>query len=156
MARVLRPGFAFAVVCDRGFVVGLHTHRDKLMGYLIWLSRDTYDQMPTVDDARGVTDWRWCVFYPLGSAINRDVDIPIGQIDIPTRLESFPRMRAGGGPQPWYQYDGGAAVHPPSGRSGRILVGSRSAGFVRVGESYVHCLREGEWHCDQFGSVKQL
>jgi len=107
MARVLRPGFAFAVVCDRGFVVGLHTHRDKLMGYLIWLSRDTYDQMPTVDDARGVTDWRWCVFYPLGSAINKDVDIPIGQIDIPTRLQSFPRMRAGGGPQPWYQYDGG-------------------------------------------------
>jgi hypothetical protein len=71
MARVLRPGFAFAVVCDRGFIVGLHTHRDKLMGYLIWLSRNTYDQMPTVDDARAVTDWRWCVFYPLARRSTR-------------------------------------------------------------------------------------
>jgi hypothetical protein len=97
VARVIRPGFAFAVVSDVGFVVGLHTHRDKLMGYLIWLSQRTFEEMPTVDDASAIERWRWCVFYPLGAAINRNIDIPIGNIPIPPDLQHFPRMRSGGG-----------------------------------------------------------
>lgn len=107
VARVIRPGFAFAVVSDLGFVVGLHTHRNEFMGYLIWLSQRTFDEMPTIDDARAITEWRWCVFYPLGAAINRQIDIPIGNIPIPSDLQGFPRMRSGGGPQPWFEHDEG-------------------------------------------------
>jgi hypothetical protein len=110
VARVISPGFAFAVVSDRGFVIGLHTHRDKQMGYLIWLSTRTYNECPTLHDARAVISWRWCVFYPLGAAINRSIDIPIGQIDVPVQLAAFPRMRAGGWLQPWFEYKDGKLV----------------------------------------------
>lgn len=112
MARVIRPGFAFVVVSSVGFTIGLHTHRDKLMGYLIWLSAKNYDEMPTLQDARQTSDWRWCVFYALGAAINRKIDIPLGQIDVPPPLARFPRMRSGGGPQPWHEYDDGDFAGP--------------------------------------------
>ena len=81
MARVLRPGFAFVVVSAAGFTIGLYTHRDKLMGCLIRLSSDNFDEMPSLDDAKAVETWRWCVFYPLGAAINRKIDIPLGQME---------------------------------------------------------------------------
>jgi hypothetical protein len=77
------------------------------MGYLVWLSGPTFDEMPTIGDARAVPDWRWCVFYPLGSAINRNVVTPIGKIAIPAALQPFPRMRMGGHRQPWFQSEDG-------------------------------------------------
>jgi len=137
VARVIRPGFAFAVVSDVGFVVGLHTHRDKLMGYLIWLSQRTFEEMPTVDDASAIERWRWCVFYPLGAAINWNIDIPIGNIPIPPDLQHFPRMRSGGGPQPWFQYDDGNFVGLGTPTQDRTLPISMSVNDTRLKEMLV-------------------
>ena len=37
---------AFALVCDRGFAVGLCTHRHPRMGHLVWIAEPFFDHFP--------------------------------------------------------------------------------------------------------------
>jgi hypothetical protein len=100
-------GVAFALVCDRGFAVGLCTHRHAAMGHLVWMATPFFDELPTTDDVVSITSWRWPVFYPLGAALHRRMVIRIGRVEIPQSLRPFPAMRGGGGAQPWFEHRDG-------------------------------------------------
>jgi len=89
-----KPGLAFAVVSDVGFVVGLVTHQVPKRGDLIWLSEATFDEFPTVSEVEGISDWRWPVFFPMGSALHRKEVDPIGIIEIPEDMRAMPAMRS--------------------------------------------------------------
>jgi hypothetical protein len=43
-------GVSFSIVCDRGFAVGLCTHRHAAMGPLVWMAEPFFEECPTVDD----------------------------------------------------------------------------------------------------------
>jgi hypothetical protein len=103
----ISPGLAFGLATDRGFVVGLFTHRSDLYGPLIWLSSAFYDEEPTVDDAARISNRRWCIFYPLGSALSQRLVWRIGNIPIPPELRDFPTMRSGNSRQGWHRREHG-------------------------------------------------
>lgn len=94
------PGFVFSLVCDRGFALGLYTHEHPLLGELVWLAEDFWEQAPAVSEVESAT-WRWCVFYPLRAAVRRHLVIPLGVTLVPERLIPFPAMRAGSRQQGW-------------------------------------------------------
>jgi len=89
-------------VCDRGFAIGLNTHLDPEMGSLVWMAEGFWEEEPTLDDVRRVSDWRWCVFFPLSVALHRALVYPIGKIEVPAKLRPFPLMRTGSKDQGWY------------------------------------------------------
>jgi hypothetical protein len=91
-----KPGLSFWIVCDLGFAVGLMTHDVPDLGALIWMAEEVFDEEPTIEDVRALTEWRWCVFFPLGTALRRRIVTGIGVIDIPEALRALPTMRSGG------------------------------------------------------------
>lgn len=114
------PGLAFSIVCDRGFALGLHTHKDATMGSLIWLADGFWDEEPTATEI-ATAGWRWCVFFPLGAAVRRRLVTPLGLVAIPTSLQGFPTMRAGSREQGWFAVRNeameGVLGHPTYDRS---------------------------------------
>jgi hypothetical protein len=96
-----KPGLAFSLVCDLGFAVGLVTHDVPKIGSLVWVAEPTFDEEPTLDRVRQIHSGRWPVFFPLSSAIRRQLVTPIGQIDLPAALKSFPVMRSGNRDAGW-------------------------------------------------------
>jgi len=88
------PGLAFSVVCDIGFVVGLVTHQIPKIGDLVWLSEKTFDEFPSLAEVEGISDWRWPVFFPVGSAMHRKEVDPIGIVEIPPDMRAMPPMRS--------------------------------------------------------------
>jgi hypothetical protein len=98
-------GVAFSIICDRGFAVGLCTHRHAKMGHLIWMAEPFFDEFPSKDQVEAIETWRWPVFFPLGGALRRKMVDRIGRIPIPPSLARFPTMRNGGMmSQPWMKY----------------------------------------------------
>lgn len=71
------------------------THDVPRMGSLIWISEATFDEQPTIEDAQGITNWRWPVFFPLSVAIHRKIVTPLGLAQIPAELKPFPLLRSG-------------------------------------------------------------
>ncbi len=103
------PGTAFWLVTDRGFGLGLMTHEHVRLGALVWLADRFWDEPPTMEDV-ATTGWRWCVFFPLKAAANRNLVEILGTVAIPVDLQSFPIMRQGGirGMNPnWYVFENG-------------------------------------------------
>ena len=45
MAPRPRPGFAWYIVCDLGFAVGLVTHYLPKFGHLVWMAEPVFDTM---------------------------------------------------------------------------------------------------------------
>jgi len=107
MTARVKPGLAVSIVTDRGFAVGLYTHKDPKMGELIWIADGFWDEEPTVQDVQRVERWRWCVFFPLGAAVRRRLVSPIGTLPISKEFEDFPVMRAGSKQQGWFIVRGG-------------------------------------------------
>lgn len=95
VAPRVQPGYAFSLVCDLGFAVGLTTHVTKRMGSFVWIASPVYDEEPTLDDVGSISAWRWPVFLPLGSMARRKLVTPIGLVLIPPDLVSYPIMRGG-------------------------------------------------------------
>ena len=93
----LKPGFAFWLVCDRGFAVGLMTHHVERIGHVVWLARPFFDAPPTAEDVGRIEEWRWPIFFPLGAAVRRKIVTPIGVFPIPAGMEAFPMMRSRAG-----------------------------------------------------------
>lgn len=101
-------GVAFSLVCDRGFAVGLCSHRHARMGTLVWMAEPFFDGFPTADDVEAIETWRWPVFFPLGAAFRRKIVDRIGRVPIPQALRSFPTLRTGGQlGRPWTEQLGG-------------------------------------------------
>ena len=101
MSARVSPGLAFTIVCDKGFALGLYTHKDPKMGELVWVAHGFWAEEPTLEDVASAS-WAWCVFFPLAAALKRHLVFPIGQADIPSALAEFPIMRAGGKQQGWF------------------------------------------------------
>jgi hypothetical protein len=66
-----------------------------------------FDHFPSLDNANGVNQWRWPIFYPLGAALRRRIVDRIGRATIPAELVAFPTFRGGGHGQPWMEYRNG-------------------------------------------------
>ena len=77
------------------------------MGPLVWMAEPFFDEFPTIEQTKTISVWRWPVFFPLGAALHRKIVDRIGRIAIPDQLLRFPRLRAGGGRQPWRAYEDG-------------------------------------------------
>ena len=99
MAPKVQPGYAFSIVCDLGFAVGLTTHVTKRMGSFVWIAERIFEGEPTTADVATITDWRWPIFLPLGAMVRRRLVIPLGLVTIPPDLASYPLMRGGVGHQ---------------------------------------------------------
>lgn len=91
----IKAGFAFSLVCDLGFVVGIMTHYVKRVGHLVWIAEPTFDEEPSLDDVSKIESWRWPVFFPLGAAFRRKLITEIGTIPVPASLQAFPTLRSG-------------------------------------------------------------
>ena len=105
-------GLAFYLVCDRGFAVGVCTHKHARLGHLIWLAEPFFDDEPSMATAEAIGDWRWPVFYPLGAAVRRRLVTRLGRLELPPELADFPKMRSGGGAQPWMEFQHSLALGP--------------------------------------------
>lgn len=99
MAARVQPGYAFSIVCDLGFAVGLATHVTERMGSFVWIGEPIFDEEPTNAEATAIAAWRWPVWLPLGAMARRKLVIPLGLVPIPARLRSYPIMRGGLGHQ---------------------------------------------------------
>lgn len=95
MAPRVQPGYAFSIVCDLGFAVGLTTHVTKRMGSFVWIAKPIFDEEPTDTDVTTISVWRWPVQLPLGALARRKLVIPLGLVPIPPNLLSYPTMRGG-------------------------------------------------------------
>jgi hypothetical protein len=95
----VQPGYAFSIVCDLGFAVGLTTHVTKRMGSFVWIAQPMFDEEPTAADAASVRAWRWPTWLPLGPMAHRKLVIPLGMVPIPEELREYPVMRSGMGHQ---------------------------------------------------------
>jgi len=104
MVSRLKPGLAFSLVCDLGFAVGLMTHHVERVGHLVWIAGRTFDDEPTLDDVARINSWRWPVFFPLETAIRRNLVTPIGEIPVPSALEAFPTLRSGNRKMGWIAF----------------------------------------------------
>jgi len=89
-----KPGFAWYLVCDVGFAVGLVTHYLPKFGHLVWMAEPVFDDEPTTDDVLAIRRWRWPVFFPLGSAVHRHIATRIGMVPVPPQLQEVPLMRS--------------------------------------------------------------
>ena len=103
----IAPGLAFSITCDRGFAIGLFTHKHPTMGELVWVADGFWDEEPSAADVAAVHNWRWCVFFPLGAALRRRLVTPIGDVGIPLALAGFPTLRNGSKRQGWFRVEGG-------------------------------------------------
>jgi len=81
-----KPGFAWYIVCDAGFAVGLVSHYLPKWGHLVWMAEPVFDDEPTVEDVLAIRRWRWPVLFPLGAAVHRHIATRIGVVPIPARL----------------------------------------------------------------------
>jgi hypothetical protein len=90
-----KPGFAWYIVCDAGFAVGLVTHFLPKWGHLVWMAEPIFDEEPTPDDVLTIGRWRWPVLFPLGAAVHRHIATRIGVVPIPAGLQELPVMRSG-------------------------------------------------------------
>ena len=90
-----KPGFAWYIVCDAGFAVGLVTHYLPKWGHLVWMAEPFFDEEPTLEDVLAIRRWRWPVLFPLGAAVHRRIATPIGVVPIPAGLNELPVMRSG-------------------------------------------------------------
>jgi hypothetical protein len=97
----VQPGYAFSIVCDLGFAVGLATHLIPRIGTLVWMAEEIYDDEPQVKDAHAIEKWRWPVFFPLGAAARRRLIQPIGLVPIPPQLRDLPVFRGGNRQMGW-------------------------------------------------------
>lgn len=98
------PGLAFSIVCDRGFAVGIATHDVPKVGTLVWIAEPTFDDEPTSEQARSISEWRWPVLFPLTAAIRRKIVTTIGVIPVPPGLARFPVMRSGNKRMGWIAF----------------------------------------------------
>lgn len=64
-----QPGLAFSILCDLGFAVGIVTHDVPTVGTLVWVAEPTFDEQPTSEQARSISEWRWPILLPLAAAI---------------------------------------------------------------------------------------
>lgn len=101
MARQLKPGLAFSIVCGSRFAVGLMTNHKPKIGHLVWIAEDTFDEVPTLDETSRIARWRWPVFFPLSSALHRGLVTSIGSMPIPPALQGWPAMRGGNRQSGW-------------------------------------------------------
>lgn len=110
MAARVGIGTVFWIPTDLGFALGIMTHKHVLppkYGALVWIADRCFDEPPSLEDLAGV-GWRWCVFFPLGTAANKHIVEIVGKVDVPEQLRNFPALRAGGinGIEPrWVVYE---------------------------------------------------
>ena len=97
----LKPGFAFSLVCDLGFAVGLMTHYVRRTGHLVWIAEPIFDQEPSLEDIEKIESWRWPIFFPLGAAVRRQLVTELGLIPVPSSLQAFPTLRSGSRSMGW-------------------------------------------------------
>jgi hypothetical protein len=97
----LKPGFAFSLVCDLGFAVGLMTHHVDRIGHLVWIAVPIFGQQPSPEDVVRIESWRWPVFFPLEAAVRRKIVTEIGMIPVPPFLQAFPILRSGSHATGW-------------------------------------------------------
>ena len=95
MAARVGVGTAFWIPSDRGFALGVMSHKDPTYGALVWIADKCFEDPPTLEDVETV-GWRWCVFFPLGPAAARRIVEVIGKIEVPAAIRTFPALRAGG------------------------------------------------------------
>ena len=99
-----QPGFAFSIVCDLGFAVGVMTHDVPKVGSLVWIAEPTFDEEPTIEQVRHIDSWRWPVLFPLPAALRRGIVVPVGLIPLPPGLEQFPVLRSGNKSMGWIAF----------------------------------------------------
>lgn len=90
-----KPGFAWYIVCDAGFAVGLVSHYLPKWGHLVWMAEPVFDDEPTVEDVLAIRGWRWPVLFPVGGAVHRHIATRIGVVPVPAGLQELPVMRSG-------------------------------------------------------------
>ena len=78
MAPRPKPGFAWYIVCDAGFAVGLVSHYLPKWGHLVWMAEPVFDDEPTMEHVLAIRHWRWPVLFPLGAAVHRHIATRIG------------------------------------------------------------------------------
>jgi hypothetical protein len=100
MTRV-EPGYAFALVTDIGFAVGLTTHVLPRHGTLVWFAERVFDAEPTMAEVRALEQWRWPVFFAVEAAVRRRLVQPVGIVVIPSPLRRLPRFRGGARGMGW-------------------------------------------------------
>jgi hypothetical protein len=96
-----KPGLSFWIVCDLGFAVGLMTHDFSRMTPLVWMAEEVFDEEPTIEVVRALTEWRWPVFFPLGAALRRGIVTAVGMVEVPEALQVPPVMRSGNRVHGW-------------------------------------------------------
>jgi hypothetical protein len=96
-----KPGYAFSLVCDLGFAVGLMTHYVERIGHLVWIAEPIFDEEPSLEDVAKIDSWRWPVFFPLGAAVRRKLVTQIGVTSVPSSLQAFPILRSGSRTTGW-------------------------------------------------------
>lgn len=137
MAAAVGPGVAFSIVTDRGFAIGLCSHRHERLGPLVWLAEGFWDDEPLVEDVATVSNWRWCVFFPLGSALRTRTVARIGRVDIPPALVPFPVLRSGQVGHAWYRSGNGEFRVPLVATDDRDLPIAMSVNEVRLKEMLI-------------------
>ena len=105
-------GLAFAILTDRGFAIGLKTHKVSTVGELAWLSEPFFETVPSREEVEALADWRWCVFFPVTTGLRRKMLIRIGSVEIPEGLQEIPPLRAQSVSGDWLRYEHGDIVHP--------------------------------------------
>jgi hypothetical protein len=116
-----KPGLAFSTICDRGYAIGLYTHKHESGGELVWIADGFWDEEPTLADVAAVERWRWCTFFLLHSALHRRAVYPIGKVAIPDELKKFPLLREGAKGEPWYRSGDGTFRFPAERTDDRSL-----------------------------------
>jgi hypothetical protein len=95
----------FSIVCDLGFAVGIATHDVPKIGTLVWMAEPTFDDKPSIEQVKAISEWRWPIYFPLAAAIRRKIVVPIGIIPVPPVLEGFPVMRSGNKRSGWIAFE---------------------------------------------------
>jgi hypothetical protein len=96
MTAGARVGLGFWFATDLGFVAGVITHRVARYGWLVWIGVPIFEEPPSAESINSIAEWRWPIFYPAGTALNKGVISPVGMVEVPQDLRPFPSMRC-----PW-------------------------------------------------------
>jgi hypothetical protein len=116
------------------------------MGSLVWIAEDTWDHQPHASEVAQIKSWRWPVFFPLGSAIRRGLVDRLGRVEVPAELSAYPRMRSGGGAQPWFVLEDGEVVGVGTTTQDRTLPIAQLVNDTRLKEMIVSGWRtEDRW-----------
>jgi len=113
MPKRIKVGDIIEIKTNKGLSYAQYTHKDDMMGILIHIFKEIYDERPENLDAVVKEEVQFSTFFPLGAAVNRKIFEVVGHSEISRKLQKFPLFRNAGLPGPdgvkvkdWWLWDG--------------------------------------------------